>query len=703
MRALWWMLTALAVLAIAYRYYGAFIAAKVLALDDAAKTPAHTRADGNNFHATNKWVLFGHHFAAITGAGPLIGPVLAAQFGFLPGYSWILFGVVLGGAVQDFIILVASVRRGGRSLAEIAKDELGPFFGVVTGIAILFIVVVALAGLGRVVVEALAESAWGVFTIGLSIPIALGMGLYIYKVRGGSPRGIREATAFGVVLLIVALVFGKSVQDSAWGASLRLSKTSITLAIAAYGFFASVLPVWMLLCPRDYLSSYMKIGTIFMLVGGILIVNPRVEMPLVNELGQKTVTVGGDTFGRVVPGSLFPFVFITIACGAISGFHALVASGTTPKMVDKERHCRPIGYGAMLMEGLVGVTALLAATCLPPADYFAINTDPPIAVVASGESGQKGLARSLEELSLLDAPGVLDDKDRAALGLAKGQTASSLAEKRGATIRASAALHLSNRALAALGYSADPSAPHATSLEERDFLRMGIKVTDLPSLSQGANEVVAARTGGAVSLAISMARIFSGLPGMKTLLAYWYHFAIMFEALFVLTTIDTGTRIGRFLLQELLGKVNKKWGETGWLPGAALSTLLIVVGWSALILNGSIATIWPMFGVANQLLASTALCVGTTVILKESKKKAYALITLLPLCFVGTTTTTAGIQAIRLLYLPMLDRPETAVIGRVNLIITSALLVCVALVAVGSVRVWIGLLGRSKVVSGAEA
>jgi len=694
MRALWWMLTALAVLSIAYRYYSAFLAAKVLTLDDLARTPAHTRRDGSNYHPTNKWVLFGHHFAAISGAGPLIGPVLAAQFGFFPGYAWILFGVVLGGAVQDFVILVSSVRRGGRSLAEIARDELGPFFGLITAVAILFIIVVALAGLGQVVVQALAESAWGVFTIGMSVPIALGMGLYIYKVRGGSAQGIREATIAGVLLLLLALIIGKPIQDGPLGAHLRLSRETLTVCIAVYGFLASVLPVWLLLCPRDYLSSYLKIGTIFFLVVGVIVVNPRIEMPLFNEMGAKTVTVGGDTFGRVVPGSLFPFVFITIACGAISGFHALVSSGTTPKMINREGDCRMIGYGAMLMEGLVGVTALIAASCLSPRDYFAINTDPPVAIVAAAGAEGRGLSRSAADLAKLDAPGVLDERDRKTLGLAPGQSAASLGDRPGATIKASAALHLGNRALAALGYGVDPNASSATSLEEADFLRMGIKVTDLPSLSGDANEVVAARTGGAVSLAISMARVFSGLPGMKTLLAYWYHFAIMFEALFVLTTIDTGTRIGRFLLQELVGRVSPKLGATSSVPGAVLSTGVIVAGWSWFILNGSIATIWPMFGVANQLLSATALCVATTVILREGKRRRYALVTFLPLCFVSVTTLTAGVQAMALIYWPMLGRAETAGTGRVNLIVTGGLIVCVVLVLFGGVRRWLVLMGR---------
>jgi carbon starvation protein len=690
MHAVWWMLTALAVLTIGYRYYSAFIAAKVLALDDTRVCPAHSLRDDSNFQPTNRWVLFGHHFAAISGAGPLIGPVLAAQFGFLPGYSWILVGVVLGGAVQDFVVLVASVRRGGRSLAEIAREELGPVLGFLTGIAILFIVVVALAGLGRVVVGALAESAWGVFTIGATIPIAVAMGLYIYKLRGGSERGIKEATVGGVIVLFGALILGKWIQDGPLGETFRLSERALTLAIAVYGFFASVLPVWILLCPRDYLSSYMKLGTIALLVVGIVVVNPAIEMPLFTELGEKTVTVNDHVFGRVMPGSLYPFVFITIACGAISGFHSLVASGTTPKMIDKEGDCRGIGYGAMLMEGLVGVTALLAATCLPPSDYFAINTDPPIAVVAV--AGKPGLARSAEELAKLDAPGVLGEHDRAALGLAAGQPAASLADKPGAKIKASAALHLSNRALGALGYSVDPLAPHASSLEEADFLRLGIPVTDLPGLARGANEVVAARTGGAVSLAVSMARVFSRLPGMKTLLAYWYHFAIMFEALFVLTTIDAGTRIGRFLVQEFVGRAWPKFGQTSWMPGALMSTFVVVAGWSYFILTGSIATIWPMFGVANQLLASTALCIGTTILLREAPKKSYALVTLGPLCFVGTTTIFAGIRAIQTVYVPMMRAPETAATGRVNVIVTSLLLACVVAIVIGSARKWAALL-----------
>jgi carbon starvation protein len=667
MQALWFMLLALVVLAIAYRYYSAFLAAKVLALDDARVTPAHRLNDGQNYHPTNKWVLFGHHFAAITGAGPLVGPVLAAQFGFLPGFSWILIGVCVGGAVHDFVVLASSVRRDGRSLAVMAREELGPVVGFIAGVAILFIVVIAIAGLGRVVVGALAESAWGVFAIGTTIPLALLMGLHIYKVRGGSARGIREASVVGVAVLLLAVVFGKHVQDSSFGALLTLSQTQITLSIAAYGFVASVLPVWMLLCPRDYLSSYMKIGTIALLVVGILVVNPTIEMPLVTQVTAQGIVAGGATFLPVVKGSLFPFIFITIACGAISGFHALVGSGTTPKMIDKESDARAIGYGAMLVEGLVGITALIAAVSLPPADYFAINTDPKIALV-----GEPGLARTADELRALPA----DDRKR--LGIEEGRTHAKLSE----------VLHLSNAGLASLGYHADVADPHASELTHADFARLGVRVTELPTLSAGADEVVAARTGGAVSLAVGMARVFAGLPGAKGLLAYWYHFVIMFEALFILTTIDTGTRVGRFLLQEFVGRFVPKFGDTSWWPGALLSTALVVAGWSWFILSGEIATIWPMFGIANQLLAAVALTVGTTILLREAKKPIYALVTAAPLAFVGTTTLTAGTRALFELYWPMTKVDATRTMGFVNLAVTSILLLCVVGILGAASRQW---------------
>jgi carbon starvation protein len=675
MHAAWWMLGALAVLAISYRYYSAFIAARVLCLDDRRTTPAHTFNDGQNFHPTNRFVLFGHHFAAITGAGPLIGPVLAAQFGFFPGYLWILFGVCLGGAVHDFIILVASTRRKGRSLAEIARDELGPVLGFITAVAILFIIVIALAGLGNVVVGALAESAWGVFTVATTIPLALFMGLYIYRVRGGSERGIREATIGGVVILFALLIAGKVVSDSSFAEHLKLSKTTLTLAMASYGFVASVLPVWMLLCPRDYLSSYVKIGTIALLILGVIILNPPIQMPGVTEYIH-----GG---GPVVKGAMFPFVFITIACGAISGFHALVASGTTPKMIDKESDCRAIGYGSMLMEGLVGITALLAACAMPQEDYVAINTNPQVAVVASATSGGTGLVRSVDDLAKLDP--VMTTHDRQLLGLRPGEDAASLADKK---VILANALALSNRTLAALDYHVDAEAARATMLDDADFARLGVKVKELPALQRQSDEVVAARTGGAVSLAVGMARVFSGLPGMGTLLAYWYHFAIMFEALFILTAIDTGTRIGRFLMQEFMGRAAPELGKSTSKVGGLMATGIIVGGWSYFILTGSISTIWPMFGLANQLLACTALCVATTMLLRESPKKGYAFVTLAPLAFVSTTTITAGIESVRTIFLPMVYKDATRTTGIVNVTVTSLLLVGVVFVIVGSGLRW---------------
>ena len=678
MTAAWWMLAALAVLAIAYRYYSAFIAAKVLCLDDSRVTPAHEKKDGHNFHPTNKWVLFGHHFAAITGAGPLIGPVLAAQFGFLPGFIWILFGVVLGGAVHDLVILVASTRRGGRSLAEIARDELGPVLGTVTAVAILAIIIVALAGLGNVVVGALAESAWGMFTVACSIPIALLMGGHIYGIRGGSVRGIREASVFGVLLLLAALIGGKHLADSSYAEYFRLSRTNITLIIAAYGFIASVLPVWLLLCPRDYLSSYLKLGTIALLVLGVIVVNPPIQMPHVTEF-----VAGG---GPIIKGPLFPFVFITIACGAISGFHALVASGTTPKMVDRESHTRPIAYGAMLLEGLVGITALIAACVMPPEDYIAINSDPKIALVQQSPQGA-GLARSVEQLQQLEPQ--LSKHDRGLLGLAPGEPVTKLADQ---ALPASKLLALSNGALAALDYEVDPKAAHATTLSDADFARLGITVKELPSLSRNSGEVVAARTGGGVSLAVGMARVFSGLPGMSTLLSYWYHFAIMFEALFILTTIDTGTRIGRFLMQEFLGRFSPELGRSTSHVGSFTATALIVIGWTYFILTGNISTIWPMFGIANQLLACAALCVGTTIILREASKKAYAWVTIGPLCFVGTTTLTAGVQSVATIYYPMSQAAATRVTGLVNMIVTSVLLCGVIFIIIGSANRWLSLL-----------
>jgi carbon starvation protein len=558
MRALPLMIAAICIIAIGYRYYSAFIAAKVLALDDTRVTPAHRFNDGHNYVPTNKWVLFGHHFAAITGAGPLVGPVLAAQFGFLPGYLWILVGVVLAGAVHDFVILTASMRSDGKSLAEIARREISPTSGLIAGFAILFIVVIAIAAMAKVVVTALAESPWGTFTIAVTIPIALFMGLYMYRLRPGK---IAEATAIGVVLLLLAVVFGKDVAASSFGKYFLLSEHKLTLAIAAYGFAASVLPVWMLLCPRDYLSSYMKIGTIVLLIVGILFVNPELKMPAVSEF------TGG---GPVVPGKMFPFVFITIACGAISGFHGLIGSGTTPKMIEKESHARPIGYGAMLCEGIVGIVALIAACSLAKGDYFAINTPP---------------------------------------------------EK---------------------------------------FATLGLSMDHLPELAEQIGERLQGRPGGAVSLAVGISQIFSGIPGFKHLISYWYHFAIMFEALFILTTVDTGTRVARFLVQEFGGRMYPQFGKTDWIPGTLLSTTMVCLAWGSLVWYGAIATIWPMLGISNQLLACIALCTATTMIINGGKVR-YAWVTLTPMLFVGVATETAGYQLITQQFIPKMIKSGKSV------------------------------------------
>ena len=596
MRALPLMLGAICVTAIAYRYYSAFIAAKVLSLDDTRITPAHRLNDGQNYIPTNRWVLFGHHFAAITGAGPLVGPTLAAQFGYLPGYLWILVGVVLGGAVHDFVILTASIRHEGKSLAEIARKEISPLSGTIAGFAILFIITIAIAAMGKVVVTALAESAWGTFTIGMTIPIALFMGLWMYRFRAGK---ITEATVIGVVMLLLCVVSGKWVAESSWAPMFLLSETTLTLCIVAYGFIASVLPVWMLLCPRDYLSSYMKIGTIGLLIVGILIVNPELKQPALSQF------VDG---GPIIPGKLFPFVFITIACGAISGFHGLIASGTTPKMIDRESDARAIGYGAMLVEGIVGVVALIAACSLAPGDYFAINT------------------------------------------------------------------------------SADK------------FALLGMSTESLTELSEQIGERLTGRAGGAVSLAVGMSQIFASLPGFRTLISYWYHFAIMFEALFILTTVDSGTRVARFLVQEFFGKLSPKLARTDHLPGTLLSTAVVCLAWGYLVWTGSIATIWPMLGISNQLLACIALCTATTLTINRGRAR-YAWVTLLPLSFVSVATETAGYQLIRDQFYPKLilsGQPDKVFQG--YLLSTVCLLAMSALVLIflDSARKWLKARGTGE-------
>ena len=590
------MVATLCVMAIAYRYYSAFLAARVVTLDDRRRTPAHALNDGQDYHPTNRWVLFGHHFAAISGAGPLIGPVLAAQFGFLPGFLWILIGVCLGGAVHDFMILSASIRRNGRSLAEIARHEISPVAGVTASLAILLIVVMALAGLGLAVVNSLRDSSWGVFTIGCTVPIALFVGLWMYRIR---PGRIAEASLLGAVLVFGAVFAGHWIPGSSWAPAFTLSREGITCAICGYGFIASVLPVWLLLCPRDYLSAYVKLGTVFALVAAVLVVAPPLQMPLVSAFVH-----GG---GPIVPGKIFPFVFITIACGAISGFHGLVASGTTPKMLDRESDARAIGYGAMLLEGLVGIVALIAASSLFPGDYFAIN--------------------------------VAADK----------------------------------------------------------FKALGMPTVNLDLLSLEVGETIAGRPGGAVSLAVGFAQILAALPGMRALMSYWYHFASMFEALFILTTIDTGTRVARFLLQEFGGRFWPRFGRTNWLPGTLVSTGLVVLAWGGFIWTGSISTIWPMFGTANQLLAAVGLSVVTSALINSGRAR-YAWLTALPMAFVAVTTLTAGWLNITDNFLPLAVRePARAGQAYLNSALTALMMGCALVILAEAGRRWWRVLSGGRV------
>ncbi|HET6929843.1 MAG TPA: carbon starvation protein A [Candidatus Acidoferrum sp.] len=551
------LLAALCVYAIGYRYYSAFVAAKALALDDRRQTPAHAYEDGHNYVPSPKWVLFGHHFAAIAGAGPLVGPTLAAQFGFAPGFLWILIGAVLAGCVQDFIVLVASVRHKGRSLADVARTEVSEFTGLVAMFAVLLILLVTLAGLGVVVVNALSNSPWGVFTIGMTIPIALLMGWFMFKSTPGQIK-VGVPSTVGVVLLLLSVWGGHWFAGTQWAGSLTFTPHQITWLMAIYGFVASVLPVWLLLEPRDYLSTYVKLGTIALLVVGVFVVHPDIKFPALTQYVH-----GG---GPIIKGTLFPFLFVTIACGAISGFHSLVSSGTTPKMLDKETDARFIGYGAMVAESLVAVLSLIAACSLFPGDYFGINVP-------------------------ADA-----------------------------------------------------------------FAKLGLHTVNLDLFSSEVGEKLAGRTGGAVSLAVGMAQIFRGIPGMAKLMGYWYHYAIMFEALFILTTIDTGTRVARYVLQELMGKVHKPFANHAWQPGNMITTFFVVLGWGYLIYTGNISTLWPLFGTGNQLLATIALAVGTAFLINMGKAK-YAWITVAPMLFVGTTTLTAGVLSIKNIFWPLTKKP----------------------------------------------
>lgn len=558
----WLLLAALCAYAIGYRYYSRFLARRVFPLDDARRTPAHVLEDGQDHVPTGRWVVFGHHFAAIAGAGPLVGPILAAQFGVLPGALWILIGVMLAGAVQDFVVMAASVRRQGRSLGQMVRDELGPVAGVIALVAILTILIILKAVLALVVVKALAASPWGTFTLAMTIPIALLVGYWMRVLR---PGRVGEATAVGVGLLGLALVGGQWVAaHPSLGPLFTLAPTTLAFALMIYGFAASVLPVWLLLAPRDYLSTFVKVGTVVAMAVGVAFTLPSLNLPAFTKFI--------DGSGPVVAGPLFPFCFLTIACGAISGFHALVSSGTTPKLIDREGDVRLVGYGAMLMESFVAVMALIAAASLDPAVYFAINA--PVAAT-------------------------------------------------GATPEAAAAT------VSAWGY---PLAP-----------------TTMPALAQAVGETTLAnRTGGAPTFALGMAEILARLVGGQGALGLWYHFAIMFEALFILTTIDAGTRVGRFLLQDLLGLLHAPLADTRNAWAGALASALVVGGWGWFLYQGvvdpmgGINTLWPLFGIANQLLAAIALALGTTVLLKMGRRWL-ALTTALPLAWVAIVTFSAGI------------------------------------------------------------
>ncbi len=640
--SLWLVAAAACIYAVGFRFYAKFIAAKVMVLDDKRATPAERLRDGHDFEPTNKWILLGHHFAAIAGPGPLVGPTLAAQFGYLPGVLWILFGAVLAGAVQDFTILFCSMRRNGKTLGQMAREEIGKVGGFVSLVTVYLISVILLAVVGLVVVNALKGSPWGTFTIALTIPIGILMGLYLRFIRPGK---VLECSLLGFVLVMSGIYGGKLVSESAtWSVWFTWSGVALTLAIVVYGFAASALPVWLLLAPRDYLSTFVKLGVVFLLAFGILFTHPRLQLPPLTQFIDGT--------GPIFAGKLFPFCFITIACGAISGFHSLISSGTTPKMIAKEWHAWPIGYGAMLLEGFVAIMAMIAAASMQPGVYFAVNS--PAGIVGAAP------AAAVAKISSWGFPVTVDTM-----------------------------AHL------------------AQSVGEKTLFN---------------------RTGGAPSLALGMAQIFSGAlhrSGMgDRLLSFWYHFAILFEALFILTILDAGTRVGRFMLQDLLGHFYKPLGRSSWMPGVLLTSAIIVASWGYFLYQGvvdplgGINSLWPLFGISNQLLSTVALCVATTVLMKAHRAR-YLWITIIPLVWLISITFTAGWQKIfapdpklgflahasglsaaiaagKIAAAKLADTQTLIFNDRLDAAVCAVFMVLVAVIIIDSLRAWYGILNGTR-------